>query len=128
MHTTQRPSCQYLTHKHATFFGCTLAETGWLIGILAAIQLPLITGLAFPLGHYLGGFWGAFLIEFLIAVLLTRFVLLTQIAKRIGERRQGKPAGYLRWRFRWWCYQHLGVPLPLVIRQGVWSTRRHHDV
>lgn len=119
-----RASCKHLTHKYASFHGCTLEEMGIILGIYAAIELPIIIGLSLALSKYLGGFWGAFLLLFLVLAMLTFFIFLKQTAKRIGHIRKGRPAGYLKLRFRQMMFEKFGVTIPYVMRNGQWITRR----
>ena len=113
-----RASCKHLTHKYASFHGCTLEEMGIILGFYAIVELPILIGLSLMLGAYLGGFWGAFLLQTLFFALLTFFILLKQTAKRVGKIRKGRPAGYLKLRFRQIMNEKCGTCIPYVIRNG----------
>ena len=61
-----RASSQHLTHKYASFHGCTLGEMSIILGIYAVIEIPIMLILAGFLKRYLGGFFGSFLLLFLV--------------------------------------------------------------
>ena len=86
-----RASCKYLTHKYASFHGCTLEEMAIILGCYAAVEIPIMLALSAAFGHYLGGFFGAFLLLFLIFSMLTFFIFMRITAKKIGKARKGRP-------------------------------------
>ncbi len=120
----ERASCQHLTHKYASFHGCTLGEMWLILGICGLIEVPSIMIVSVFLSPYLGGYFGAMLLLFLGFSLLTFFVLLKQVALSIGRLRKGRPAGYLTLKARKILHQFLGFSLPYVTRNGTWITRR----
>ncbi len=119
-----RASCIHLTHKYASFHGCTLEEMGIILGIYALIECPLLIGLSLMLGKYLGGFGGAFLLLLLVFAVITFFILLRQTAKFIGRLRKGRPAGYLKLRLKQVLSDNFGMTIPYITRDGHWITRR----
>lgn len=119
-----RASCQHLTYKFASFYGCTLGEMCLILAVYAVIELPILLVLAGFLSKYLGGYFGAFLLLFLGFAMLTFFILLKQTAKRVGKLRKGRPAGYLTLKSRQILHQYLGASTPYVTRNGNWSSRR----
>lgn len=121
-------SSKYLTHKHASFHGCTLEEMGVILAIYASIEIPLIFIFAVLSRHYLGGFIGALLLWFLFFAMLTFFVLLKRTAIYIGRLRNGRAAGYLKLRFKEILHQKFNLKIPYLIRNGKWITRKHVGV
>lgn len=124
MTVIDRPSAQYLTHKYASFHGCTLGEMAIILGVWSLIEFPFLMGLSIWLGRYLGGFFGALLLLLLLFAAFTFFVLLKVTAKRIGALRKGRAAGYLSLQTRQWLHRYFGIQPPFVYRLGTWSTQR----
>lgn len=118
-----KASCQHLTHKFASFHGCTLGEMWLILAVYAVIEIPILLVLAGFLSKYLGGYFGALLLLFLGFAMLTFFVLLKQTAKRVGKLRKGRPAGFLTLKSKQVLHQRLGTSISYVTRNGNWSTR-----
>lgn len=119
-----RASCKHLTHKYASFHGCTLGEMFVLTGLYAGIELPIVGVLAAFIGPYVGGYWGGFLLLLLAFSMVGFFLVVPKAASRVGMIRKGRPAGYLKLRFRQLCHQKFGLSIIYVCRNGSWSTRR----
>lgn len=117
-------SSKYLTHKNASFYGCTLEEMGIILCTYAAIEIPIICIIAAITSKYLGGFVGAFLLLFLLCCLLTFFVFIKRTASYIGKLRQDRAPGFLKLRFRQVLHEQFGINIPYVVREGTWITRR----
>lgn len=118
-------SSKHLTHKFASFHGCTLDEMGLILGIYAAVEIPVMLILSMMTKHYLGGFIGALLLYFLFFAMLTFFVLLKKTATYIGNLRKDKSPGFLTLRFKQICHTKFNLKIPYVTRSGLWQTRRH---
>lgn len=125
-HDQSSPSSLYLTHKYASFHGCTLAEMFMILGVWLALECVVMIIIAIVLGHYVGGFLGAMLLQSLLAIPFAFFVLTQYTAKWIGRMRVGRPAGYLKLRTRLWLHEVLGVSLVYVFvkERSVWITQR----
>lgn len=123
-HYKDRASAQYLTYKHASFYGCTIEEMGIILAVYAVIEVPFILIISVFLSPYLGGFIGSCLLLFLILSTLTFFVFMKKTANYIGKIRKNKAAGYLKLKTRQILHEQFSVVIPYVIRNGKWSTRR----
>lgn len=119
-----RASSKYLTHKYASFHGCTLSEMGVILGLYAAVELPMILILSVFLSPYLGGYLGSLLLLFLLFAMPTFFVFVRKTAERIGKLRKGKSAGYLKLRTFQLLNEKLGLTIPFINRCGRWCTQR----
>lgn len=117
-------SSKYLTHKHASFYGCTLEEMGFILSFYAAIEIPLILLLSIITHRYLGGVIGALLLWFLFFTMLTSFYLLKKTAISIGKMRNGRAPGYITLWFKKIMKERLGIKIPYVSREGYWMTKR----
>lgn len=115
----QRASCRYLTHKHAAFNGCTLAETVLIVigYLMISIMLSLLCLL------FLSNFVISFLILFVISLGLIKYT-----ASVIGSLKLDKPQGYLISVLRLSLHKKLGFSIPQICRVGVWSTKRKYHV
>lgn len=120
-------SSKYLTHKNASFYGCTLGEMGIILCAYAAIEIPFICIIAAMISDYLGGFVGAFLLLFLLCCVLTFFVFLKKTAGFIGKLRQDRAPGFLKLRVRQVMHELLGVKISYIVRSGYWITRRRQN-
>lgn len=112
-----RPSCKYLTHKHASFHGCTLQEMAIIAGVYIGMDLVIATLVKLFVGK-------GFVLSLLILIGITFFVLIKATAKRLGKMRKGKPAGYLTLRWGKFLHDKFGVAIPYVTRNGQWMTKK----
>lgn len=125
-HDKPSSSSLYLTHKYASFHGCTLAEMFIILGCWLALEFSVMSLIAILFGHYVGGFLGAMLLQSLLAIPFAFFVLTKYTAKWIGTVRVGRAAGYLKLRTRLWLHEVLGMSLAYVFvkERSVWITQR----
>ena len=110
-----RANCKHLTHKHASFLGCTIEE----VCIIAVIYLILDTILAVILALFFGMFFLFFIGFFICSYFLVRFT-----ARKLGSFKEGKQQGFVILRLKQKLNNTLGLAVPFITRQGAWATRR----
>ena len=115
MNKTDKASCKHLTHKHASYNGCTLEE----VLIIAAVYFVIDILVSIVLTLFYGMFFLFFVVTFSISIVLWK-----KTTKRIGKLKEGKQVGYLTLRTRQWLHKKFGIPLPFATSRGIWSTRR----
>lgn len=125
MDDNRKPSSRFLTYPHTPFHGCTMNETVMIMLIYLILETPLSLILAYFLQGLLGGYVGALLIIIMVFILITFLILIKQTAKLLGKLRQGKPPGYIKIKTDYVLYLLLGKPIPYILHQGYWLTRRH---
>ena len=128
MDKNRKPSCRYLTYPYAPFHGCTMKETIMIMLIYVILETPLSLILAYFLQGLLGGYVGALLLISMVLILITFLILIKQTAKLLGKLRQGKPPGYIKMKTDYVLYRSLGKPIPYILREGYWLTRRHINI
>lgn len=110
-----RASGKYLTHKYASWFGCTLEEVAVIVLIYFVFDLLISAILALWLGKFFLLFLGLFVIS---------FFLIKLTAYRIGKIKEGRQEGFLMLQIRLLCADKFGASIPFLRRCGQWITRR----
>lgn len=111
----QRASCKYLTHKYASYFGCTVNE----VFLIALIYLVGDLMLSILIALFTGMFFLIFVVTFIIS-----YVLIRVTAKWMGQFKMGRQQNYMMLKIQQLLNDKLGVEIPYVRRIGIWSTRR----
>ncbi len=105
----------YLTHTHASLWGCTFKEAGLVLLGLQAINIVANIVTKIILGTTLY----TLLPGFVIALVGTGTLL-----RVMGSIKKGKQEGYLALKARLILSHYFNYATPYVMRNGVWSTRR----
>lgn len=116
MNSQQRKAnCKFLTHKHASFFGCTLQEALVITCIFLAgnIFLSILSMI------FLGSFFLSFVILFIFSIFLIKIT-----AQHVGRFKIGRQEGYLSLLFLKILHEKFNLEIPFVDREGRWLTRR----
>lgn len=111
----QRASCKYLTHKYASYFGCTVNE----VFLIALIYLVFDLILSVLIALFTGMFFLIFVATFIVSYFLIRFT-----AKRVGQFKIGRQQNYIMLKMQQILNDKVGLDIPYIRRMGFWSTRR----
>lgn len=110
-----RASCKHLTHKYASFFGCTIEE----VCIMAVIYLILDIICAVILSIFFGMFFIFFIGFFICSYFLVRFT-----ARKLGTFKENKQQGYPLLKLKQKLNQTIGLSVPFITQKTAWSARR----
>ena len=108
-------NCKHLTHKYASFFGCTIEE----VCVIAVIYLVLDLILSIILALFFGKLFLWFIGFFVLAYFLIRIT-----ARKVGSFKENKQQGFLILKIKQKLSQKLGFPVPYITYSGRWSFRR----
>lgn len=110
---------KYLTHPHASVYGCTLSEAMMVYAIIESVVALIALGasLLFGLGLLV------FLMGFMASVPLGKHGLLL-----LGKKKVGKPYGSTTKQYHFMLHQMGLKKPPYMVRQGRWDTRRRRGL
>lgn len=111
----ERASCKHLTHKYASYFGCTLNEMLMISAVSFAVGFLLSLVLALFLGNF-------FLI--LIGIFIITYGVIRVVARKVGKTKENRQQGYVELKMKQYVAKQMNWRIPYVVRQGHWSTRR----
>ncbi len=120
---TEASSSLYLTHRYASFNGCTLQEVFVLVGLIALVELPIVLISAIFLAPCVNGYLGACLL-LALAFGFVGFFAMKSLTRKVGELRKGKAPGYFEQVFCRYLAERCGFKIPYVRNQsGYFDTK-----
>jgi len=114
-----RASCKYLSHKYASYFGCTINE----VFLISLVYLVIDLVISLFIGLFTGTFFLIFVATFILSYFLIRFT-----ARRVGQFKIGRQQNYVMLKLQQFFHEKWNFNIPFITRKGKWTTRRHLNV